>query len=49
MHMRKRTSLILFSFYLFGSVASLAHAEIKVGLVLEKSGKDDKSFNASAY
>jgi basic membrane protein A len=27
----------------------LAHAEIKVGLVLEKSGKDDKSFNASAY
>jgi basic membrane protein A len=27
-----------------------AHAnEIKVGLVLEKSGKDDKSFNASAY
>ena len=24
-------------------------AEIKVGLVLEKSGKDDKSFNASAY
>ena len=26
-----------------------AHAEMKVGLVLERSGKDDKSFNASAY
>lgn len=26
-----------------------AFAEIKVGLVLERSGKDDKSFNASAY
>ncbi len=26
-----------------------AQAEIKVGLVLERSGKDDKSFNASAY
>jgi len=49
MHMRKRTSLILFSIYLFGSFTSFAYAEIKVGLVLEKSGKDDKSFNASAY
>ncbi len=49
MHKIKRTSLFLFSFYLFGSILSLAHAEIKVGLVLEKSGKDDKSFNASAY
>lgn len=28
---------------------SLSHAELKVGLVLERSGKDDKSFNASAY
>ncbi len=35
-----------------GSLLVLSHsamAEIKVGLVLEKSGKDDKSFNASAY
>jgi len=28
---------------------SLAQAELKIGLVLERSGKDDKSFNASAY
>lgn len=26
-----------------------AQADLKIGLVLEKSGKDDKSFNASAY
>ena len=31
------------------TLASPVHAQIKVGLVLEKSGKDDKSFNASAY
>lgn len=31
------------------TLANEASAEIKVGLVLEKSGKDDKSFNASAY
>jgi basic membrane protein A len=31
------------------SASPCSHAEIKVGLVLEKSGKDDKSFNASAY
>jgi len=35
-------------FFLAGTVA--VHAEpLKIGLVLEKSGKDDKSFNASAY
>jgi basic membrane protein A len=28
---------------------AVSQAEMKVGLVLEKSGKDDKSFNASAY
>ena len=38
----------------FGSIlgtfaGSAASAEIKIGLVLERSGKDDKSFNASAY
>lgn len=49
MHILKLTSLILFSIYLSGSITNCAHAEIKVGLVLEKSGKDDKSFNASAY
>lgn len=48
MHMFKYASLLFVSFYLSSSV-NLAHAEIKVGLVLEKSGKDDKSFNASAY
>ena len=47
--MFKYISLILFSFHLSSSIISSAHAEIKVGLVLEKSGKDDKSFNASAY
>ncbi|MBS1957980.1 MAG: BMP family ABC transporter substrate-binding protein [Bdellovibrionales bacterium] len=31
------------------SFAASAHAELKIGLVLEKSGKDDKSFNQSAY
>ena len=30
-------------------VAATAHAELKVGLVLDKGGKDDKSFNAAAY
>jgi hypothetical protein len=29
--------------------ASSAFAEFKVGLVLDRGGKDDKSFNASAY
>ncbi len=49
MNIFKYTSLLLLSFYLSSSSLNLAHAEIKVGLVLEKSGKDDKSFNASAY
>jgi len=49
MNMIKRTSFLLLSFYLSSSLLSVAHAELKVGLVLEKSGKDDKSFNASAY
>jgi basic membrane protein A len=37
--------LVILSFIL----PSASMAEIKVGLVLEKSGKDDKSFNESAY
>jgi basic membrane protein A len=39
------TALLLFSATLFA-----AHgADFKVGLVLDRGGKDDKSFNASAY
>lgn len=34
---------------LFLGLTGSAWAQLKVGLVLEKSGKDDKSFNASAY
>jgi basic membrane protein A len=34
---------------LSGFPLSSATAQIRVGLVLERSGKDDKSFNASAY
>lgn len=49
MNIRKTTSLVLFSLFLSLSSHDVARAEIKVGLVLEKSGKDDKSFNASAY
>jgi len=49
MHKAKYVSLILAPIFLFSSSLNAAHAEIKVGLVLEKSGKDDKSFNASAY
>lgn len=47
--MKSKTLLpaILTLFCLFAP--RFAHAEIKIGLVLEKSGKDDKSFNASAY
>ena len=37
---------VLAMLFLSGPVAS---AQIRVGLVLERSGKDDKSFNASAY
>ena len=40
-------AVFLTIYSLFSAFA--AHAEIKIGLVLEKSGKDDKSFNASAY
>ena len=30
-------------------VTSSVLADVKVGLVLDRGGKDDKSFNASAY
>jgi basic membrane protein A len=31
------------------TLAEAAHAEFRVGLVLDRGGKDDKSFNSSAY
>jgi basic membrane protein A and related proteins len=34
---------------IFGLAIQSAWAEFKVGLVLDRGGKDDKSFNASAY
>lgn len=40
-----RTCLLSFSLF----VASAAQAEIKIGLVLDRGGKDDKSFNSSAF
>lgn len=40
-------SILLSALILFVSLHS--HAKIKVGLVLDKGGKDDKSFNSSAY
>lgn len=50
MHFLNRTPRLLGLFALLLALCSAnALAEIKVGLVLEKSGKDDKSFNASAY
>ncbi|MBC7397090.1 MAG: BMP family ABC transporter substrate-binding protein [Bdellovibrionales bacterium] len=50
MYFLSSVSRLLGLFALFFTLFSAnALAEIKVGLVLEKSGKDDKSFNASAY
>lgn len=52
--MKSRTNLhptwlrVVSVFLLLGGAAQ-AQPSLKVGLVLEKSGKDDKSFNASAY
>ncbi|MGZ3691256.1 MAG: BMP family lipoprotein [Pseudobdellovibrio sp.] len=39
----------IFGFILASAVSFSALANIKVGLVLDKGGKDDKSFNTSAY
>ena len=44
--MFKSLFLILSALFFFSSAAS---ASLKVGLVLDKGGKDDKSFNTSAY
>ena len=43
------TSLIAFSFLVFGPQPARAEGPFKVGLVLDKGGKDDKSFNAAAF
>ena len=45
--LRKR--LFLSFWVMLVLAAPTAFAQIRVGLVLERSGKDDKSFNASAY
>ncbi|MFZ9594675.1 MAG: BMP family lipoprotein [Bdellovibrionia bacterium] len=36
-------------FFFFGPIASSAHATMRIGLVLDKGGKDDRSFNSAAY
>src|SRR5262245_40055331 len=41
----KTLSLLIILF----SVTAVSAKEIHVGLVLDRAGKDDKSFNASAY
>jgi basic membrane protein A len=43
-HSSKALTLAVLAF-----VCQIAAAEIKIGLVLDRGGKDDKSFNASAY
>lgn len=42
-----RNILIIFLFGFFSTLN--AYASVKIGLVLDKGGKDDKSFNTSAY
>src|SRR5438874_3824822 len=44
---RHRCFLVLLSFIILSF--ALSAAEFKVGLVLDRGGKDDKSFNSSAY
>jgi basic membrane protein A len=44
-----RPALAAFSLALFLTSAQNVPAEFKVGLVLDRGGKDDKSFNSSAY
>ncbi len=40
---------VLASFTLLLAITSYANAALKVGIVFDRGGKDDKSFNASAY
>src|SRR4051794_27844366 len=35
--------------FFFAFFSSVAQASLKVGLVLDKGGKDDRSFNGAAY
>lgn len=45
----KKISQLFFMSTLFMLISSPSLAGIKVGLVLDKGGKDDKSFNSAAY
>jgi basic membrane protein A len=47
-HSLRSSGIALVAAYLFLSLQP-ARAEFKVGLVLDRGGKDDKSFNSSAY
>ncbi len=47
--MFKFISLFLLALSSLSGMAASAANPLKIGLVLERSGKDDKSFNASAY
>jgi basic membrane protein A and related proteins len=49
MHSSKWRSLATFFLLLFAFLFSATAADFKVGLVLDRGGKDDKSFNTSAY
>lgn len=49
MHLKRSRALAWAPFLLTLFVAPTAQAGFKLGLVLSKGGKDDKSFNASAY
>ncbi len=43
------TGIIIFNFFSFQAVAAELKGGLRVGLVLDKGGKDDKSFNSAAY
>ncbi|MCX6131110.1 MAG: BMP family ABC transporter substrate-binding protein, partial [Proteobacteria bacterium] len=43
-----RSGFLLALIFCLSSMQAVAASRIKVGLVLDKGGKDDKSFNASA-
>lgn len=48
-HFQPHLLRIFLCFFCFGSSHLFANSPLKVGLVLDKGGKDDKSFNASAF
>lgn len=47
--MLKANFRVILFFFVSSFLSSQAFAGLKVGLVLDKGGKDDKSFNSSAY